>query len=65
MLIWQADGAGIYPLAIDLVSRGLVSLKPLISHRYSFKDAPDAFEHTANGKGGDGKMLIKAIIDGP
>lgn len=51
--------------SLDLVTRGLVKLGPLISHRYAFKDAERAFEANRAGKGADGKPLIKAIIDGP
>jgi threonine dehydrogenase-like Zn-dependent dehydrogenase len=58
-------GAGVYPLAIDLVARGLIKLKPLITHRYKFKEAVDAFKTTQNGKGEDGRPAIKTIIDGP
>lgn len=58
-------GQGDYPLAISLVERGLVDLKPLVTHRYKFDDARDAFEITKNGKDKDGKPVIKVIIDGP
>jgi len=58
-------GPGVYPLAIDLVARGLVHLKPLITHRYSFKDAVKAFKTTQEGKGEDGRGAIKTVIDGP
>ncbi|KAI5478291.1 xylitol dehydrogenase [Pseudohyphozyma bogoriensis] len=58
-------GPGIYPLAIDLLARGLLSLKPLITHRYTFKEAKEAFHANETGKGADGKTVIKAIIDGP
>ncbi|KAM0793399.1 hypothetical protein ACM66B_000851 [Microbotryomycetes sp. NB124-2] len=58
-------GPGCYVQSLDLVSRGLVDLKPLISHRYSFKDARKAFDANKAGKGEDGKPIIKAIIDGP
>ncbi|GAA5894351.1 hypothetical protein JCM5296_005146 [Sporobolomyces johnsonii] len=58
-------GPGVYRLALDLVARGAVNLKPLISHRYAFKDAKLAFEANKAGKGQDGKPLIKAVIDGP
>ncbi|KAI5478117.1 xylitol dehydrogenase [Pseudohyphozyma bogoriensis] len=58
-------GPGIYPLAIDLVGRGLINLKPLITHRYTFKEAKEAFHANETGKGADGKAVIKAMIDGP
>lgn len=65
LIILVPDGAGVYPLAIDLVAQGKISLGPLITHRYPFRDAVKAFENTAAGKGADGKVLLKAIIDGP
>lgn len=58
-------GQGDYPLAISLVERGLVDLKPLVTHRYKFKDALEAFELTKAGKDKDGKPVIKVIIDKP
>ncbi|GAA5896373.1 NAD(P)-dependent alcohol dehydrogenase [Sporobolomyces salmoneus] len=58
-------GAGCYRLALDLVARGAVNLKALISHRYAFKDAKLAFEANKAGKGQDGKPLTKAVIFGP
>jgi D-xylulose reductase len=58
-------GAGVYPLAIDLVSRGLIDLKTLITHRFTFDEAEKAFQTTRAGKGEDGKPVIKAVIDGP
>ncbi|OCF40333.1 sorbitol dehydrogenase [Kwoniella heveanensis CBS 569] len=58
-------GNGDYPLAIDLVNRGLVNLDPLLTHTFKFKDALEAFEITKAGKDRDGKMVIKCVIDGP
>ncbi|WWD17531.1 chlorophyll synthesis pathway protein BchC [Kwoniella shandongensis] len=58
-------GAGDYPLAISLVERGLVDLKPLVTQRYEFDDAKEAFEATKLGKGKDGKGVIKCIINAP
>lgn len=52
---------GDYSDSIELVSSGKLSLKPLITHRYKFKDAIDAFDenrdHPLNN--------IKTIIEGP
>ncbi|KAL4076079.1 chaperonin 10-like protein [Scleroderma yunnanense] len=58
-------GPGDYPLAISLAAHGKVDLKPLVSHRFPFLDARHAFETTRNGKGEDGRGVIKAIISGP
>lgn len=40
-----------YPLCLDLLSRGRVDVKPLITHRYGFseQDVKDAFETSARG----------------
>ena len=53
------------PMAIDLVARGLVDLKPLLTHTFKFEDALEAFEMTKNGKDKDGNFVIKCVIDGP
>ena len=37
-------GAGVYDLAISLVARGLIDLKPLVTHRYPFEEAGAAFK---------------------
>lgn len=58
-------GQGDYPLAISLVDRGLIDLKPLVTHRYKFTDAREAFDLTKAGKDKDGKPVIKVIIDPP
>ncbi|KAL7419078.1 hypothetical protein Q5752_005914 [Cryptotrichosporon argae] len=58
-------GQGDYPLAISLVERGLVDLGPLVTHRYKFEQALEAFETTRAGKDKDGKPAIKCIIDAP
>ncbi|GFZ44046.1 Xylitol dehydrogenase A [Saitozyma sp. JCM 24511] len=58
-------GNGDYPLAIDLVARGLVNLEPLLTHTFKFEDALEAFEVTKAGKDKDGNFVIKCVIDGP
>ncbi|KAI0921827.1 hypothetical protein AcV7_008025 [Taiwanofungus camphoratus] len=58
-------GPGDYPLAIALVSQGKIDLKPLITHRFEFSSAKEAFETTKAGKSPDGKPVIKAVISGP
>ncbi|ESK96104.1 xylitol dehydrogenase [Moniliophthora roreri MCA 2997] len=58
-------GPGDYALAIALVSQRKIDLKPLVTHRYTFKEAIEAFQATRAGKSGDGKGVIKAIISGP
>ena len=49
-------GPGDYPLAISLVARGLIDLKPLVTQRYEFVDALEAFETTRTGKDKNGKV---------
>ncbi|KZW04061.1 putative xylitol dehydrogenase [Exidia glandulosa HHB12029] len=58
-------GPGDYPLSIGLVAAGKIDLKPLVTHRFAFDDAPTAFDTTRKGKSEDGKAVIKAIISGP
>ena len=56
---------GDYPLSISLVSQGKIDLKPLVTHRFTFDQAPEAFNINRLGKSPDGKAVIKAIISGP
>jgi D-xylulose reductase len=58
-------GPGDYPLAIALVAQRRVDLKPLVTHRFTFQDAIAAFNATKDGRGEDGKGVIKVIISGP
>ncbi|OBZ70304.1 putative D-xylulose reductase A [Grifola frondosa] len=58
-------GPGDYQLAIGLVAAGKIDLKPLVTHRFAFKDAIEAFQTTRAGKSPDGKPVIKAVISGP
>ncbi|CAL1700824.1 unnamed protein product [Somion occarium] len=58
-------GPGDYELAIALVEQGKIDLKPLITHRFTFDQAIEAFETTKVGKSPDGKPVIKAVISGP
>lgn len=43
-------------MAISLVSRGLIDLMPLVTHRFKFDEAVKAFGVTQNGKDEDGKV---------
>lgn len=56
---------GDYELAIALAGQGKIDLKPLITHRFKFEQAPEAFNVNRAGKSPDGKAVIKAIISGP
>ncbi|CEP64954.1 D-xylulose reductase XYL2 LALA0_S15e01134g [Lachancea lanzarotensis] len=52
---------GDYRDAVQLISKGDVNVKPLVTHRYKFKDAVEAYEFNAKS----GSDVIKTIIDGP
>lgn len=62
MLNWKGSfryGAGVYKLALGLVAQGKIELKPLITHRYKFDQAKEAFQCMVDNKGYDGKPPIK------
>jgi D-xylulose reductase len=52
-------GSGDYKLAVDLVSRGKVDVKSLITEIVRFEEAEEAFKNVKAGKG------IKILIAGP
>ncbi|KAF2853609.1 GroES-like protein [Plenodomus tracheiphilus IPT5] len=54
-------GAGDYELAIGLLEKGLVDVKPLISSVTPFESATEAWERTASGVGV--KNLIRGVQD--
>ncbi|GAA5969099.1 hypothetical protein JCM11641_007468 [Rhodosporidiobolus odoratus] len=58
-------GPDVYRLSLDLVARGAVNLKAIISHRFPFSQAIDAFTANQKGVGPDGKPVIKSVIAGP
>ena len=47
------------------MTAGKIALKPLVTHRFSFEQAKEAFAANRAGKGPDGKPVIKSIISGP
>ncbi|KAK7484535.1 hypothetical protein BaRGS_00024167 [Batillaria attramentaria] len=49
--------ANTYPIAIDLMTSGLVDVKPLVTHKFSLRDAALAFEAADNGV--EGKLVIE------
>ncbi|KAF2623037.1 GroES-like protein [Macroventuria anomochaeta] len=51
-------GAGDYELAVKLITKGLVEVKPLISSVTPFEDATKAWDKTSRGEG------IKNLIEG-
>lgn len=52
--------AGCYSTAVDLVASRKVDPKKLITHRYDFEDAGEAFERVRKG----GEDVLKVIISG-
>lgn len=52
--------AGVYPQAVDLVASGKVQPQKLITHRYKFEEAEQAFETVRKG----GEDVLKVIIEG-
>ncbi|KAL4953258.1 hypothetical protein BDW69DRAFT_200269 [Aspergillus filifer] len=51
---------GCYPVAVDLIGSGKIDVKKLITNRYAFEQAEDAFELVRQGK----ESVIKVIIQG-
>lgn len=52
-------GYGDYKLAVEFIASGKVPVKKLITHRFKFTEAEDAFKTVMAGK------AVKVIIDGP
>lgn len=48
-----------YRLAVDLTASGRLKVNDLISHKFDFKNAEEAFQNFKAGKG------IKILIEGP
>ncbi|KKA20551.1 hypothetical protein T310_5415, partial [Rasamsonia emersonii CBS 393.64] len=52
--------AGCYPTAVDLIASGKIDVKRLITNRYKFEEAEQAFELVRQGK----ESVIKVMIEG-
>jgi len=52
--------AGCYPTAVDLVASGRIDVKRLITHRFKFENANDAFALVRRRE----ENVIKVIIEG-
>lgn len=52
-------GYGDYKLAVEFIASGKVPVKKLITHRFKFTEAEEAFKTVRDGK------AVKVIIDGP
>lgn len=55
--------AGVYPAAVDLVASGKIDPKILITHRFPFEKAEDAFETVRKGGEGVLKVMIEGVQD--
>ncbi len=53
-------GKGKYETALDLVNRGLIDPARLVTHRFSFKDAVEAFKAAQSKEKGTMKVVITA-----
>jgi threonine dehydrogenase-like Zn-dependent dehydrogenase len=51
-------GSGQYPRAVDLVSKGLIDVKSLITHRYPFAQISEVFEMLSSRR----EKCIKAVL---
>ncbi|GAB7363915.1 hypothetical protein MBLNU230_g4478t1 [Neophaeotheca triangularis] len=52
---------GCYPAAVDLVASGKVDVKRLITNRYKFEEAEQAFDLVAAGKPDTFKVIIEGV----
>lgn len=52
-------GSGDYKLAVEMIASGKIEVKRLITGKFPFRDAEEAFEQTKAAKG------IKILIEGP
>ncbi|ETN45967.1 uncharacterized protein HMPREF1541_00149 [Cyphellophora europaea CBS 101466] len=55
--------AGVYPRAVELVASGKVQPRKLITHRYKFEEAEEAFETVRRGGEGVLKVMIEGVRD--
>ena len=55
--------AGVYPMAIDLVASSKIDPKVLITHRYPFERAKEAFETVRRGGEDVLKVMIEGVLD--
>lgn len=46
-----------YQISLDMIAKGILNVKPLVTHRYKMEEALDAFEKTKSGEGI--KVMIK------
>lgn len=54
---------GAYPAAIDIISKGKIDVKPLITHRFKFEQSEEAFELVRQGRSDVFKVMIEGVHD--
>ncbi len=47
-----------YPTALEMVTTGLVDVKPLITHTYQLEQSVEAFARAKSGEGGAIKVTM-------
>lgn len=53
--------AGVYPAAVDLIASGKIDVKRLITNRFKFEEAEQAFELVRAAKEGVFKVVIAGV----
>jgi threonine dehydrogenase-like Zn-dependent dehydrogenase len=53
---------GCFEEAVDLINRGIIDVKALVSHVYDFKDSLEAFESVHRLQDCHGKKMLKTVI---
>lgn len=53
--------AGCYPAAIDLISKGQIDVKRLITHRFKFEQSEEAFDLVRQGRNDVFKVMIQGV----
>ena len=53
--------AGCYPAAVDLVVSGMINSKVMVTHRFPFEKAEEAFETVEKGGKGVLTVMVKGV----
>jgi D-xylulose reductase len=53
--------AGCYPAAIDLIAKGQIDVKRLITNRYKFEESEQAFELVKSARQDVFKVMIAGV----